>query len=59
MEFQHTLTGPVARFGEWSLRGIKLAVDQINQAGGIKGSKLIEIVVEDDRCLPKDAVYKY
>lgn len=49
------LTGPVARFGEWSLRGAQLAVDRINDQGGVNG-KMIELVVEDDKCMAEHAV---
>lgn len=34
------LTGPAASEGEFQKLGIELAVDEINQAGGIKGKKL-------------------
>ncbi len=47
------LTGPVAKLGEWSLDGMRLAVDKINKEGGIKGKK-IELIVEDDKCDAKE-----
>ncbi len=49
------LTGFAAADGESALNGAKLAVKQINDAGGIKGKKL-ELVVYDDQASPKEAV---
>lgn len=43
------LTGSLASIGESSLGGALLAVDEINNSGGIFG-KQIELVVEDDSC---------
>ena len=40
------LTGECAEWGANSLKGIKLAAEEINTAGGIRGRRL-EIVVED------------
>jgi len=40
------LTGPCAEWGENSLSGIKLAVEEINEKGGVLGRPL-EIVVQD------------
>lgn len=40
------LTGNAVQYGQESREGIELAVEEINQAGGIKGRK-IEIVYED------------
>jgi branched-chain amino acid transport system substrate-binding protein len=42
------LTGKSALAGEFKKKGIQIALDEINAAGGVKGSK-IEIVTEDDR----------
>jgi branched-chain amino acid transport system substrate-binding protein len=49
------LTGFAAADGESALNGAKLAVKQVNDAGGIKGKKL-ELVVYDDQASPKEAV---
>jgi branched-chain amino acid transport system substrate-binding protein len=49
------LTGFAASDGESALNGAKLAVSQINKAGGINGSKL-ELVVYDDQASPKESV---
>lgn len=40
------ITGPSAVYGQISSNAIKLAVDDINNSGGIKGKKL-EILIED------------
>ncbi|MGE5485480.1 MAG: ABC transporter substrate-binding protein [Ignavibacteriales bacterium] len=48
------LSGSSAELGQRTLRGIKLAVEEINAAGGING-KQIEIVPMDDRADPKEA----
>jgi branched-chain amino acid transport system substrate-binding protein len=49
------LTGDSANYGKRSLNGLKWAADKLNAAGGIDG-KRIELVVEDSRSSPKDAV---
>ena len=46
--FFMSITGRDASFGEASLRGARLAVDEINAAGGVLGRPL-ELVVEDNR----------
>jgi len=45
------LTGPSADFGMPMLNGVKLAVDEINAAGGYLGHKL-ELLVRDDEANP-------
>ena len=45
------LTGPSADFGVPMLNGIKLAVDEINTAGGYLGRKL-ELLIRDDEANP-------
>ena len=50
------LTGAAAAYGIAHANGIKLAVDEINQAGGIKGVGKIEVIVEDDGTKPTEAV---
>lgn len=49
-----SLTGVTATFGKSTERGIQMALDEINKAGGIEG-KLIRIVVEDDQSKPEEA----
>lgn len=41
------LTGYAASYGEDAKRGVELAIDQVNKAGGIRGKKL-EAIFEDD-----------
>jgi len=43
------MTGEAASWGENSLAGITLALNEINNQGGIDGRE-VEIVVEDDQC---------
>lgn len=50
------LTGPLAYYGEGTLNGITMAVDEINQAGGINGIKL-NLVVADNKSDPVRAAY--
>ncbi|MCI0538891.1 MAG: ABC transporter substrate-binding protein [Verrucomicrobiales bacterium] len=49
------MTGPGARFGESQRNGVQLAIDEINGAGGINGSKF-QLVVEDTKTEPPMAV---
>lgn len=42
------LTGRLAWYGDATLKGIKLAVEEVNAAGGVRG-KRIELVVLDNR----------
>ena len=49
------LSGPIAGFGKQARLGMLLAVDEINEQGGINGRKL-KILVEDSAYDPKKAV---
>jgi branched-chain amino acid transport system substrate-binding protein len=49
------MTGPYASFGEQMARGAKMAVKDLNAAGGVLGKQLV-LSVEDDACDPKQAV---
>lgn len=49
-----SLSGSQAPLGQPMLLGAQIAVDQINQAGGVLGRKL-ELVVRDDKAKPADA----
>lgn len=49
------LTGFAASDGESALNGAKLAMEQINKAGGIDGKQL-ELVVYDDQASPRQSV---
>src|SRR5262249_3439066 len=46
--FFGALTGPTATFAQAGRNGVRLALDEINRAGGVLG-KPVEVVVEDDR----------
>ena len=48
-------SGAIAYDGTLALNGVKMAVDEINQAGGIRGN-LIELYVEDSAGIPATAV---
>lgn len=48
-------SGAVAQYGDMVKEGAQTAVEQINAAGGVSGSKL-ELVLMDDACEPKQAV---
>lgn len=48
--FFMSITGRDASFGEASLRGARLAVDEINAVGGVLG-RSVDLVVEDNRSL--------
>lgn len=49
------VTGPVAQYGDMQFTGAKMAIEQLNKAGGINGKQL-EAVIYDDACDPKQAV---
>ncbi len=42
-----TLTGPSAQYGQSALNGVLMAVEEINNKGGISGKK-IDLIIEDD-----------
>jgi branched-chain amino acid transport system substrate-binding protein len=50
------LTGAAAAYGISHVNGIRLAIEEINEAGGIKGIGKIDLIVEDDGTKPTDAV---
>jgi branched-chain amino acid transport system substrate-binding protein len=49
------LSGPIAGFGKQARMGMLLAVDEINEQGGINGRK-VRMIVEDAQYDPKKAV---
>lgn len=51
----YPMTGPVAFDGETLLRGARIAIDEVNAAGGVLGRQL-ELVVEDGACVPAQSV---
>ena len=42
------VTGPAADSGKYALTGAKIALDRVNQSGGVLG-KQVELVTEDDQ----------
>lgn len=48
------LSGPTFNFGQSAFNGLLMAVNQINQAGGINSRKL-DVVIENDRGSPEEA----
>lgn len=52
------LTGPLAALGEQEHNGMRMAVAQVNESGGVKGRDL-ELVTEDYAGDPKKAVPAY
>src|SRR5262245_28069467 len=48
-------TGVAAVASEWEMWGANLAVEEINQAGGLLGRK-VELMVLDNKCNPSEAV---
>ena len=49
------LSGPIAGFGKQARLGMLLAVDELNEQGGVNGRKL-KLIVEDSAYDPKKAV---
>ncbi|WP_372422150.1 branched-chain amino acid ABC transporter substrate-binding protein [Salinarimonas chemoclinalis] len=49
------MTGQYASFGEQLRLGAEMAVEQINDAGGVNG-EMLRLVVGDDACDPRQAV---
>jgi len=47
-------TGSFATFGQSTTKAMKLAVEEVNAAGGVLG-KPLELIVEDDQCKPEEA----
>ncbi len=53
-----SLTGPGETYGTVANRAKQMAVDEINEAGGINGTPL-ELVVEDSKCSAQDGITAY
>ena len=49
-----SLTGDTATFGQSADRGIRMAVEEVNAAGGVLG-RPIEVITEDDRSVTEEA----
>ncbi len=52
------LTGPLADAGRYGVQGAKLAVEEVNKAGGVLGREL-ELVIEDDQSLNPSTVLAF
>ena len=50
-----SLTGDGASFGQSSVEGAQLAVEEINNGGGLLGGRKIKLLVEDDQSKPDEA----
>ncbi len=50
-----TLSGSIALFGEANRNAAELAVDQLNEAGGVLG-RPVELIVADDQAAPEEGV---
>jgi len=50
----YELTGDVASYGNDSVDGIKMAIDEVNKSGGVLG-KQIELIVKDDKSDPAES----
>ena len=49
---------PVRAYGTVAVQAKKMAMDEINAAGGING-RMLELVVEDSKCNAQDAINAY
>ena len=52
--FPTCLSGPGAAYGESTSKAVRMAADEINAAGGVKGAK-VEVVLSDGKCDPREA----
>ncbi len=50
-----SLTGDVAAYGQRSLRGAQLAIDEVNSGGQLGKAKIVP-VIEDTKSNPRDGV---
>jgi branched-chain amino acid transport system substrate-binding protein len=50
-----TLSGSIALFGEANRNAAQLAVDELNDAGGVLGRQ-VELIVRDDQAAPEEGV---
>lgn len=50
------LTGPLAYLSQQYLKGVRAALDVINQEGGVGGGRRLEVVERDHKGIPSEAV---
>ena len=48
------MTGDIATFGQTTHDGVQMAIDEANEAGGLKGKKIV-LSMEDDQSKPEQA----
>ncbi len=53
-----SVTGPGDTYGNVAVQAKQMAVDEINDAGGVNG-KMLELVIEDSKCSAQDAIVAY
>lgn len=53
-----SVTGPGETYGNVAVQAKQMAVDEINAAGGVDG-RMIELIVEDEKCNAQDAITAY
>ena len=53
-----SVTGPGETYGNVAVQAKQMAVEEINAAGGING-RMIELIVEDEKCNAQDAITAY
>ena len=53
-----SVTGAGETYGTVAVQSKQLAVDEINEAGGING-RMLELIVEDSKCNAQDAITAY
>ena len=52
------LSGGLELFGQQGIQGAKMAVAEINEAGGVLGGHKFELIIEDNKTDPKTSVEK-
>ena len=53
-----SVTGPGETYGNVAVQAKQMAVDEINAAGGVNG-RMIELIVEDEKCNAQDSITAY
>ena len=53
-----SVTGPGETYGRVAVQAKEMAVDEINEAGGING-RMLELIVEDSKCNAQDSITAY
>ena len=53
-----SVTGPGDTYGNVAVQAKQMAVDEINEEGGVNG-RMLELVIEDSKCSAQDAIVAY